>query len=169
MEIVEPVANGMLELARRNLDKVTIRSFDSELKIAIFNEMSVEDITGNGSLKPFAARHFAEQANMVQNLNAFFSSSIGADEDIKVHFSAERLARVVEELLELTEYRVVEPYVRISERADAQRMMQNQQEQMMMEQNTSSGIGNDFDPEVLDEPIEEQVSESQTSASPMAG
>lgn len=168
MEIVEPAANGQLELARRNIDKVTIRSFDSELKIAVFNEMSVEDITGNGSLKPFAARHFAEQANMVQNLNAFFSSSVGADEDVKMHFSAERLARVLEELLELTEYKVVEPYVRISERADAQRMMQNQQEQMAMEQGTPTGIGNDFDPEVLDEPIEELNAETQGGNAPVA-
>lgn len=168
-EVVEPCANGMLELARRNLDKVTVRSFDSELQIAIFNEMTVEDITGNGTLKPFAARHFAEQANMVQNLSAFFQSPMGNDELVKVHFSGERLARMLEELLELTEYKIVEPYVRLTEQADAQRLAQSQQEQVAMEQQTSSGIGNDFDPEVLDEPLpEEQNDQTQGTTPPVA-
>ncbi len=156
-EQVEPNVNGMLELARRNVDKITIRSFDSEFKIARFNELSIEDITGNGVLKPIAARHFAEQANMVQNLNAFFSSAAGQDPNVLVHFSGERLARLWEEILELQDSKVVEPYVRLSEQAEQQRLAQALQEQVQMEAGTPTGLTpDDYDQEVMDEPLPDE-------------
>lgn len=152
-DLVENLLNAYLELAQRNLDKVTIRSFDSEFKIAIFNDLTQEDITGNGRIKPVAARHFAEQANLIQNLTSFLSS-VGSDPDIKTHFSSIKLARLFEETLDLEDYTLVEPFVRIAEQMDAQRRMNSMQEQVMMEQQTPTGIGNDFDPEVLNEQIE---------------
>lgn len=166
MQVVEPLANGMLELARRNVDKVTIRSFDSEFKIAIFTEMTVEDITGNGTIKPFAARHFAEQANLVQNLSAFFSSSIGQDQGVRVHFSGEKIARMMEDLLEITDYHIVEPYVQLTEQADAQRMMQVLQEQVAVEGQTPAGLSpGDYDPEVMNEPLpDDQVGQANGEA-----
>lgn len=168
---VEPNINGMLELARRNVDKVTIRSFDSEFKIAHFVEMSVEDITGNGTLRPIAARHFAEQANMVQNLNAFFSSTAGQDPAVLVHFSAQRLARLWEEILELQDSKVVEPYVRLAEQAESMRLQQSLQEQLAMEAGTPTGIHpDDYDQEVMDEPLPEDTEggPGDTPANPLA-
>lgn len=154
-QISEPLANGMLEEARRHIDKVVIRSFDSEFKIALFTELTKQDITGNGKLKPMAARHFAEQANAVQNLHAFLGSPAGMDPKVKVHFSGERLARLWEGLLELEDYHIVQPYVGLAEEADQMRMIQSLQEQVAVEAQTPTGITpDDYDPEVLNEAIQ---------------
>ncbi|MHA2066993.1 MAG: hypothetical protein ACXABY_21715, partial [Candidatus Thorarchaeota archaeon] len=58
--VIEEGLNAMLELARRKIDPTTIRIFDDELKVATFKELTAEDITGSGRIRPYAARHFAE-------------------------------------------------------------------------------------------------------------
>ena len=137
----EELANGMLELARRRMDRNTIRIFDNELKIAVFQELDQQTITGNGRLKPIAARHFAEQAQKLQDINGFLSSPAAQDQSINVHFSGERIARTLEVLLDLQDDKIVQPYIRIQEQADAQRFMQSTQEQVGVEGMTPSGIG----------------------------
>jgi hypothetical protein len=89
----EPVYNGMLELARRYMDDSVIRIFDSEFKVADFKTLTPEDITGNGRIKPMAARHFAEQSQLVQDLNAFFGRSRSGPSCLT---SAEKVARMFE-------------------------------------------------------------------------
>lgn len=146
--LIEPSLNGMLELARRNVTKQTIRVFDDELKFADFLELTIHDITGNGRIRPVAARHFAEQANMVQNLTSFLGSPAGQDPGTKIHFSGLKLARLWENLLELEDFKIVEPYIALTEQADAQRLSQTQGEQLVMESQTPTGImEGDFDPE----------------------
>lgn len=139
-EIVEPALNSMLELARRNMTSATVRGFNDEIKVATFKNLSVEDITGQGRIKPVAARHFAEQAEVVQNLTQFFNSSIGSDEQVKVNISGERLARLFEEILDVKGFNLVQPFVRLTEQADAQRIMNSNEEQVQMETGTSSGL-----------------------------
>ena len=123
-QIVEPLVNGMLELARRRIDPMWVRVFDNDLKIEKFLELTKEDITGKGKLKPVAARHFVEQATLVQNLNSFFGSASGQDPDVLVHFSGLRTARLWEDVLNLEDYNLVEENVRLAEKADAQRLIQ---------------------------------------------
>lgn len=135
--------NGCLELARRNLDQVTIRVFDKEAKIAVFQELTPEDITGNGRIKPIAARHFAEKADMLQNLSQFYGSAAGQDPDVRMHFSGIKTARIIEELLDVTDYDLVEPYIRLTEQAEAQRMANANEEQVAMETMTPAGIEED--------------------------
>lgn len=122
------------------MDSVTIRSFNDEMKIATFQQLSVKDITGQGRIKPIAARHFAEQAEVVQNLSAFFASAIGADQDVRVHFSGQELAKLFERLLDLETYNIVQPYVRLAEQAEMARLQNSHQEQVQMEAGTSAGI-----------------------------
>jgi len=146
-QIVEQALNAMLELARRNMTETTIRAFDSELKVATFLSLGPADITGMGRIKPIAARHFAEQAQMVQNLNTFYASP--AFQQVAPHFSSIRAAQLWENLLEIEDFDIVSPYVAIAEQADAQRYMQSAQEQVSMEAQTASGIGiGNHDPEV---------------------
>lgn len=149
-QIIEPVLNGMLELARRKLTNQTIRTFDNEFKISTFTNLTAEDITGNGRIRPKAAQHFAERTNQIQNLTAFFGSAIGADPEIKAHMSSVELARLFEELLEIENHDIVEPYVRLSEQADAQRIINAQQEQVLVEAQTPSGLSqDDFDEDLI--------------------
>lgn len=145
-QIVEQALNAMLELARRNMTRTTIRAFNSDLKIAAFMDLTPEDITGMGRIRPIAARHFAEQAQMVQNLNAFYASP--AFQQVAPHFSSIKAADLWENLLEIEDFGIVSPFVSIAEQADAQRYIQSAQEQIQMEAQTASGIGiGNHDPE----------------------
>lgn len=143
---LEEALNGMLELAQRNLSEATIRVFSDEHKIATFRNLTARDITGNGRLRPVAARHFAEQAQMIQDLTAFYQSAAGQDPELRLHFSSIQLARLYETLLSLEDYNIVNPFIRISEQADAQMLMNAQQENIATTTMTPSGLAeDDFD------------------------
>lgn len=148
-DLLEHILNAMLELARRKMDRQTIRLFDDEFKIAEFKTLSALDIAGSGRIKPVAARHFAEQANMVQDISNFMSSAVGQDPDVRAHFSSVKLAKMFECLLDLDDYKIVQPYIRIIEQADAQRMLNSVQQQVAMEAKTPAGmLPGDHDPEM---------------------
>ena len=152
-KLVETSLNGMLELARRNMNPLSIRVFDDEMKMATFLKLSPTDITGNGRIRPIAARHFAERAELVQNLNNFFNSPLGQAQDVRVHFSGLKLAKLFEELLDIRDYEIVLPYVGLSEQADAQRLAQTHQENVAMEGQTPAGISpDDYDHGVTSAP-----------------
>lgn len=142
-QFLEPLLNAMLELARRNMSETSIRVFDDQFKTETFKDLSATDITGNGRIRPLAARHFAEKAEIVQNLNNFAQSAIGMDEGIKVHFSGIKMAELFEDLLELQDFELVQPYIRLSETADAQRLAQAHSQQVQVEAMTPGGIASD--------------------------
>lgn len=143
-QVIEPLLNAMLELARRNLTgTTTIKVFDDEFKAASFEDLSVEDITGIGRIKPIAARHFAEQAQLIQNLTNLTQSQLWPT--VQPHFSGIGLSKIVEDVLDLKDYEVVIPYVALAEQADAQKQANQLQQQIAMEASTASGMGSDFD------------------------
>lgn len=152
-QMVEPLLNAMLELARRNLSGVsTIKVFDDEFKIFSFQELTVEDITGIGRIKPVAARHFAEQAELVQNLTNLAGSGLWPV--VMPHYSGVKLAKITEKIFNLQDHEVVIPYVAISEQAEAQKLGNAMQEQVMQEIGTATGMGEDYD---LDPQVSQQM------------
>ena len=144
-DLLEPLLNAMLELAKRNMNATVIRIFDDQNKIALFETLTAQDITGSGRIRPIAARHFAEKAIQVQNLTNFFGSAAGMDPAIKQHFSSVELARMWEQILDLQDYGLVEPFIQISEQADGQKLQVASQEQIAQTVNTPSGINFDAD------------------------
>lgn len=143
-EVVEPLLNAMLELARRNLTSATtIKVFDDEFKIASFQTLTVEDITGIGRIKPVAARHFAEQAELVQNLTNLTGSGVWPA--VQPHFSGIKMAKLIEDVFDLSEYEIVMPYVALSEQADAQKQVQAHEENLAQYTDTATGMGEDYD------------------------
>jgi len=143
-QVLEMLLNFMLELARRNLTgATTIKVFDSELNATTFQTLTVDDITGVGRIKPVGARHFAEQAELVQNLTALTGSGLWAT--VQPHFSGIKLARILESVFDLKDYTVVTPYIQLAEQADGQRMVQALQEQLHQEMGTATGMGHDYD------------------------
>ena len=138
-QILEPMLNAMLEQAVRKLNSTTIRIFDNELNATAFKSVTAADLAGHGRIRPMAARNFAERAEMVQNLNNFFQSALGADPEIKAHFSTIKLAQMFEDLLDIEAYDVVTPYVRMTEQAQAQQLMNAGEEQTQMEAMTPAG------------------------------
>lgn len=139
-QIIEPLLNACLVLAQQHLDDVTIRVMEDEFKAVRFREITKDSISANGRIKPVAARHFAERAERVQNLNNFFASALGADPDIKAHFSSVKLAKMFEDLLDIEDYEIVEPFVRIHEQAEAQQQMNTQAEQVDATTMSPSGL-----------------------------
>lgn len=147
-QFLEPLMNAMLELARRNMQSVTtIRVMDSDFNMATFQEITPEDITGIGRIKPIAARHFAEQAELVQNLTNLTGS--GMWPVVQPHFSGIKLARIMAKIFNLEDYDVFTPWVALSEQADAQKFQQALQENVQSQTMTPSGLGHDFDQSAL--------------------
>ena len=142
--ILEPALNAMLELARRNMTStVTVPIEDEEFDTQTFMELSVEDITGSGRIVVRGARHFAEQADMIQNLQGLFNSP--GWQFVSPHFSSVKMAKMYEETFDFEDYGMVTPYVNISEQQQAQSLIQAGQEQLHQEMGTASGMGEDHD------------------------
>ncbi len=139
-QILEPVLNAMLELARRNSIQTEIRTVDPSFNMAVFKQISVDDLTSVGRLRPVAARHFAERAEQVQNMNSFSMSPHGQDPDIMAHFSAFKLAKFYEEMLSLEDWDMVAENVRVSEKLETQRLANSANETLFAESQTPSGL-----------------------------
>jgi hypothetical protein len=146
----ERLYNAMLEMARRNIQGVQeINVFDDEFKIQTFLQLTADDITGAGRLKPIGARHFAERAELIQNLTNLASSPIGQDPAITMHFSGVQTAKMLEEILDIADYEIVRPFVRIAEQEEAKRLAAAGEEQTMMNIQQPTGIT----PEDTEEPL----------------
>jgi uncharacterized protein YwqG len=140
----EPLYTALLEMARRLMTGVnTINVFDDELKFQSFQSLTAEDITGVGRIKPTAARHFAEQAELVQNLTSLSQSQMWPV--VQPHFSSIKLAKIFEKVFNLEDYEVVVPFIALSEQAMGQQQAQALQEQVLQATTTASGMGEDFD------------------------
>lgn len=173
-QIIENVINAMLEMARRNVTKQTIKIFDNDMKFDSFMDLTAYDITGNGRIKPMAARHFAEKAQIVQNLNNFLGSPAGQDQMVNVHFSGEKLAKAWECLLEIEPYKIVQPYIRLMEQAEAQKLSQAAQQNVAMQAATPTGfLPGDHDQEIdsfnLPEPTDSNSVPAQSGGGSGAG
>lgn len=148
-QIEEPLLNAMLDLAQRFMNETTVRVFDDELRIYDFMQLTRSDISGTGRIRPIAARNFAERADKVQNLTNMYGSAIAQDPEIKAHLSSVKIARMLEDLLDLNDYEVVKPYVRLAEQVEAQKFQGTMMEQAQMEMGTPAGIAADDSDEVL--------------------
>ena len=138
-QLLEPLLNSMLVLAKQYMTTSTIRTIDDKFGAEVFVDVTKSDLAANGRLKPVAARHFAEKAERIQNITSFFQSSIGMDPAVNVHFSGLKTAQLVEDLIDIEEYDLVVPYIRISEAAEAQQLANTQQEQVMNTNDAASG------------------------------
>lgn len=139
-KILEPLLNAMLVLAQTHLEDVAIRVIEDEFKSVQFRQIKKSDLAANGRIKPVGARHFAEQAELVQNMNAFFQSALGQDPEMKMHFSSVKLAEMFEELLDISEWEIVQPWVRLHEQAEAQQQSMTQEENTMASASAPAGL-----------------------------
>lgn len=156
-QVIEPLLNAMLVLAQENLSDSTIRVINEEYGAVEFRQITRQDLSANGRLKPVAARHFAEQAELIQNLTNFAGSPIAGM--IAPHMSSVRLASVIEDVLNLEDYEIFTPWIQISENAEAQKLQQTAQEQVMTEGMTPSGLTPD---DYSDPGIQAAISQGST-------
>lgn len=143
-DFLDDCLNAMLELSQRNMSSITsIRVFNDDFQTTTFQNLTVDDITGIGRIRAVGARHFAEQAEMVQNLTSLTGSGLWPA--VQPHFSGIVMAKILESIFDLKDYHVVTPYVALAEQADAQRYIQAMQEQLSKETTTATGMGEDYD------------------------
>jgi len=136
---IEPILNAMLEAGRRNMSySEVVKTFDADLGISIFAEITKEDITANGTLVPVGARHFAERAQRLQNLQQMWMAK-GSDPTVAAHLSGKTFARIMAE--ELNEPALYKDNVMVFEQMETQRMVQEAQIQMQQQQQTAADMG----------------------------
>lgn len=135
IEMVEKILNAMLETGVRNMDgKDVINVMDNDLGAQIFQTITREDIVANGVLRPIGARHFAAQAQLMQNLNGIFNSALG--QSLAPHTSTKRLAALVEDTLGLSRFELFRPNAGIAEQQETQSAINASQEELMAQQQT---------------------------------
>lgn len=133
IELLEPALNAMLEKARRSMDGVDwVKVLDDDLGVQRFMEITKEDITASGVLRPIGARHFAAQAQVVQNLTGLANTPIW--QQIAPHTSSKQLAKMVEDVMGFSRYTMFRPNIAIDEQAETQRLVQQVGEDMEVEQ-----------------------------------
>lgn len=132
INIVEKVLNAMLESARRNLDTSRdVRYFDDDAGVNAFMSVSPQDLASKGSIRPVGARHFAEEAQIIQNLTGIANTAVW--QDVKPHVSTKRLADMLEHVLNFGRWDIFEPNIAVAESQETQSMM-NQAQAMTEEE-----------------------------------
>lgn len=132
IEILEKALNAMLEVSKRNLDKTdVVRVIDDEIGAQVFLEITRDDITASGKLRPIGARHFAAQAQLVQNLTSLSNTQIWAQ--VSPHMSSKNMAKLIENVLNLDRYSLFTPNVAVFEQQETQRLVNQVQEDLQVE------------------------------------
>ena len=127
---VEPLLNQMLESARRNLNALeVVKVLDEDFAVAQFLKVTPEMLNSKGKLYPIGARHFAKQAQVVQNILGFINSAAYQDPDVQAHISSLKIAKLMEENLGLQEFELVVDNIRISERQKTQQLATQAQDE----------------------------------------
>lgn len=132
-EFLERMLNAMLETAKRNLDaEDVVRTIDDDYGVTQFIQITKDDITASGTLRPIGARHFAAQAQLMQNLTGLATSPLW--ETVKPHTSAKQLTKLIEDVLGLNRYDLFQTNVAVFEQQETQRLISQAGEDLQVEQ-----------------------------------
>lgn len=141
---LEPLMNSMLEIARRNMtEPEVIKIVSPEDGVAEFMKITPDDLKAKGRLVPYGARHFAAQAQLMQNLTNLTASGLYQDPMVVAHLSSKKLAKLVEDNLGLEKYGVYSPNIRIEEQAESMQLQQQVQEELMVNAMTPTSSAED--------------------------
>lgn len=116
---LEKLLNDMLHVTHKNMDYVdVIRVIDDDVGAEQFKDITKEDITANGVLRPVGARHFAQKAQELQNLVGIFNSPLG--EMVMPHTSSKGMADFIEDVVNLSGYEIFQKNIAVSEAQELQ-------------------------------------------------
>lgn len=136
---LEPILNAMLETSRRNMSKSdVIRVMDQDKGIDLFKTITRDDITAAGKIVPIGARHFAERARRVQNLQQLYQLKL-ADPSVASHLSGKEFARILAE--EIGEPSLFKENVAVFEQLETQRSMQETETSLQEDLMTKQELG----------------------------
>jgi len=150
IEFMEPLINKMLEFAKRNMNSADlVRVMDTDLGVVDFISITKEDITAKGKLRPIGARHYAARARLMQDMLGVFNSPVG--QIIAPHISAKKLAKLIEEQMGFEQYQFVRENIAVAEQAETQRLVNQAQQSVQMEDQQPGEEGLLFDDADTDE------------------
>lgn len=130
-EMLESIAQAFVEQGKLFLSTDDIvQVVDDELGATAFVGITASDLRSYGKMVPVGSRHFAEKARAAQTLAAMKAT---LDEDEKLHISSIDVVKAFIEASDMEAMLPVVPYIRIQERADAQRMSNVAVEQVELE------------------------------------
>lgn len=133
-QFIEPLLAQMLETARRNFDTTAqVKVLDEDLGTVTFKSIDAAVLSQRGKLYPMGARHFAQQAQVLQNLNGFVASAAYADPLVQAHVSPLRIAELYEEMLGLSKFELVKNNIRVAEQQQTQSLAASAQEGVVEE------------------------------------
>ena len=139
IELLERILNAMLETGKRNMDANDwVRVLDDDLGVTKFIEITKDDITASGILRPIGARHFAAQAQLVQNITGLANTPIW--QQVAPHMSSINLSKMIEDVLGIGRFSLFRPNVAVIEQQDTQRMMSQASEDLQMEQQVGTQV-----------------------------
>lgn len=127
-EFLQPLLQGMLESARRNMDTSdVIRIVRPERNIEVFETITKDDIVGSGRIKPIGASHFAERAQRVQNIQQMMA--LKSDPSVAPHLSGKKVAEIL--AFELGEMDLFGENIAVQEQLATQQAAQDAEAQNM--------------------------------------
>lgn len=130
-DFLEQLINAELEEAKKNLTGSDIVSIlDKEYGIEQFIKITREDLRSNGKVVPIGARDSSRKARLTQQLSQFYQTGL-TDPEVIQHFPAKKIAEMWSELLDFET--LYEPYGRIPERLEAERLTLSAQEMLQEE------------------------------------
>jgi len=139
-KLVEPLVNAMLVMARYEYDSVINFTYKGESGEVNWESITVDDITGVGRIRPKAARHFVDRQNLIQNLQGLVASGLMADPGIRRHISGKRAAKLIEQAMELDDYRLFSPNIAIAEDLEAEKQKNVALEELQSFTETPAGL-----------------------------
>jgi len=133
VELLEPTLNAMLEVSRRNMDTFdVIRVMDDDLGVASFLQITREDLSASGKLRPIGARHFSKQAIDLQNMMGLFNSPMA--QLVAPHISSKNLTKFLDDVLGVSAYEIFKPNAAVFEQQETQGLMNQASEDLTMRQ-----------------------------------
>lgn len=129
INLLEPLLNGMLEQSWLNFDQTDIiRVIDKDLNVQQFIQITRDDITAKGILRPVGARHFSQKSQDLQNLLGIFNSNML--ESLRPHISGKELANFVEDVVNINAYNIFRPNIAVLENMETQQIANQAQEDL---------------------------------------
>ena len=119
INLLEKELNSMLATAIDAGDiSEEVRTFNDELGVQDFMKVTTDDLSATGTIRPIGARHFGQQAQLLQNIGGIINGPMS--QMIAPHISGKQLAKLVEDSLQLERYGLVRPFVALMEQQEGQ-------------------------------------------------
>lgn len=138
-QMLEELLMGMFESAKREMtDRDVIQVSDNPTSVAIFKDITKEDITADGTFRAVGSGYFADTARRVQTINNMLAIKANMP-DVGVHWSGKRLAQILAE--ELDEAELFSENVQVAESMETQDAMIEAQVDLQEQQEKAIEIG----------------------------